>query len=76
MVSIDNNGQIYLGETKIEQENIITLIAELAENGTDERIYLRADASSDYGAVMKIMGVLSKAGYSKIGLITSQEQGQ
>ncbi len=76
MVSLRSNGQIYLGESEVKLENIISQLAEIAENGTDERIYLRADANADYGSIMKVMGLLSGNGYSKIGLITTQEQGQ
>lgn len=74
MVSVTPEGQVYLLETRVELENIISQIAEIAANGTEERIYLRADDRADYGTVMKVMGVLSGAGYSKIGLITEQEQ--
>ena len=42
-------------------------------NGTEDRIYVRGDTTANYGAVMKVMGVLSGAGYAKIGLITDQE---
>ena len=43
-------------------------------NGTDERVYVRGDQTANYGAIMKVMGVLSKAGFSKIGLITAQDE--
>ncbi len=75
-ISITDDSLIYIAEEKVELSNLVQKISELAIDGTDERIYLRGDASADYGNIMKVMGVLSKAGYSKIGLITEQEQGQ
>ena len=36
-----------------------------AVNGTEDRIYVRGDTTANYGAVMKVMGVLSGAGYSR-----------
>jgi len=35
---------------------------------------VRGDQTANYGAVMKVMGVLSAGGFSKIGLITAQDQ--
>ena len=46
----------------------------LAVAGTDERLYVRGDATAAYGVVMQVMGALSGAGYSQIGLITEQQQ--
>ncbi len=80
-ISLTNEAQIYIGEDQIELDNLIVKLQEISGNETQEenketRIFVRGDASADYGNVMKIMGVLSKGGYSKIGLITEQEQGQ
>jgi biopolymer transport protein TolR len=75
-VSVTPDGQIYLREEVVLLEEIVARLAEITVNGTEDRIYMRGDASANYGAVMKVMGVLSSAGYSSIGLITEQEQGQ
>jgi biopolymer transport protein TolR len=82
-VTVKPDGSIYIagGENNTRDENAAVDIAELIAdlqplmpNGTDDRIYLRGDTAANYGAVMKVMGVLSKAGYAKIGLITDQAQ--
>lgn len=75
-ISVTPEGEVYLDEIIVPLEELVARIGELAVDGTDERIYLRGDASAGYGSVMRVMGVLSGAGYSKIGLITEQEQGQ
>ncbi len=75
-ISVTPDGEVYLDETIVPLEDLVARIGEIAAEGTDERIYLRGDASAGYGSVMRVMGVLSGAGYSKIGLITEQEQGQ
>ena len=46
----------------------------LGVNPAEDRIFLRGDTSANYGAVMRVMGLLSAGGYSKIGLITQPEQ--
>lgn len=75
-ISVTPDGDVYLDETIVPLEELVARIGELAVDGTDERIYLRGDASAGYGSVMRVMGLLSGAGYSKIGLITEQVQGQ
>jgi len=84
-VTIKPDGTIYLagGDSNAVDPNAAVDISALAADiqpllppGGDNRIYLRGDVAANYGAVMKVMGVLSKAGYSKIGLITDQAQAQ
>ncbi|MFT6657855.1 MAG: biopolymer transport protein TolR [Maritalea sp.] len=75
-VSVTSAGDVYVLEDKIDPAELISTIQALIPEGTDERIYVRGDTVADYGSVMKVMGQLSGAGYTKIGLITEQEQGQ
>ena len=73
-VSVTNDGAIYLGETPVALGDLVTQVAAQAVNGTEDRIYVRGDLAANYGSVMQVMGALSGAGYSKIGLITEQAQ--
>jgi biopolymer transport protein TolR len=82
-VTVKPDGTIYLsgGDLTPEQSNqevapeaLIAQLTPLMPNGTEDRIYLRGDTAANYGAVMKVMGMLSKAGFAKIGLITDQAQ--
>ncbi len=73
-VSVTPSGEVFLGDKPVQIDGLTDAIAAQAANGTDERIYVRGDQTANYGAVMKVMGVLSAAGYSKIGLVTAQEQ--
>ncbi|MCB9994520.1 MAG: protein TolR [Hyphomicrobiaceae bacterium] len=75
-ISVDAEGKVYIGDQLIDPATLIDQVTAQAENGTDERIYVRGDASADYGTVMQVMGLLSGAGYTQIGLITAPVQGQ
>ncbi|HEX9853370.1 MAG TPA: protein TolR [Woeseiaceae bacterium] len=75
-ISVTNDGSIFLDDTRVELSALVASVAELVENGTEDRIYVRGDSSANYGTVMQVMGELSGAGYARIGLITEQEQGQ
>ncbi len=71
-VSVTNEGAIFLGDTPVALGDLVTQVAAQAVNGTEDRIYVRGDLAANYGSVMQVMGALSGAGYSKIGLITEQ----
>jgi biopolymer transport protein TolR len=73
-ISVTPDGQVFLADAQVPLEELVDRVAAVAVNGTEDRIYVRGDTSANYGAVMRVMGTLSGAGYSKIGLITDQEQ--
>ena len=73
-ISVTPAGDLYIGDTPVAIDGLIEAITAQAANGTDERIYVRGDQTANYGAVMKVMGVLSAGGFSKIGLITAQDE--
>jgi len=73
-VSVDPQGGIFLGDQPATLQTLAAQVAAQAVNGTEDRIYVRGDTAANYGAVMQVMGVLSQAGYARIGLITEQAQ--
>ncbi len=73
-ISVRQGGEIFLQETKITAEELVPKLKAIAENGYDERLYVRGDKATDYGTVMVVMGMLNQAGYKRIGLVTLQEQ--
>lgn len=75
-VSVTPAGDVYLGDQPVPIEALIDAVNAETAGNQEERIYVRGDSTADYGTVMQVMGVLSGAGYSRIGLITEPVQGQ
>ncbi len=73
-ISVNENGQIYLQETEIPLDEIVAKLSAIATTGYEERIYVRGDKTTNYGVVMQVMARIQAAGYTKIGLVTLQEQ--
>jgi biopolymer transport protein TolR len=69
-VTVQADRTLYLQESKISAEDLVPKLQALAKNGYQDQIFVRADTSVDYGAVMEVMGMLNGAGYKKIGLVT------
>jgi len=69
-VTIRSNGKIYLQNTPVTEDDLVPRLTAIAANGYEQRIFVRGDRSVDYGHVMEVMGLLSEAGFTHIGLVT------
>ncbi len=76
-LSVNGKGEIYLGDSAIRYEDLVPKLQAVtqARGGMDERIFVRGDRKVDYGAVMRVMGRLSGAGFKRVALVTEVEQG-
>jgi biopolymer transport protein TolR len=80
VVSLTLKGDVFLqsSDTPTPIEELVAKLKAITDargGGLDERIYVRADRKADWGAVMKVMGRLSAAGFKKVALVTEVERG-
>ncbi|SCA56800.1 Biopolymer transport protein ExbD [Candidatus Terasakiella magnetica] len=68
-VSIDKDGNYFVQDTQVELTGLAPLLLEISKNNQDVRIFVRGDENIDYGTVMRVMGVLNQAGFTKVALI-------
>ena len=68
-VSIERSGQIFIGEDEVAEDALSDRFATIA-TGQPPQVYLRADRSLDYGAVMRVLGELNRAGLNKVALVS------
>ncbi len=71
-ITVNAEGQVYLQETEIELEGLLPRLNAITGNNPDVRIFVRGDASVNYGRVMEVMGTINAAGYRKVALVTQQ----
>ena len=69
-VTVKRDGRVFLQNTPIAEEELVAKLTAIAANGYDQRIFVRGDKAVDYGRVMEVMGLLSAAGFTHIGLVT------
>ena len=69
-VTIRRDGNIYLQNTVVPEDQLVPKLTAIAANGYDQRIFVRGDRSVDYGRVMQVMALISAAGFTHIGLVT------
>ena len=73
-ITVDAEGQVYLQETEIDLEGLLPRLNAITGNNPDVRIFVRGDASVNYGRVMEVMGTINAAGYRKVALVTEQRK--
>ncbi len=74
-VSIEPSGQIFVDEDEVPQDALSERFATIAA-GEPPQIFLRADRSLDYGAVMRVLGELNRAGLNKVALVSVGQEGR
>ena len=70
-ITVEPDGLLSIAGDPVTLDSLVAAVATLAADGTDERLYVRGDTTTAYGAVMAVMGELAAAGYGHIGLVTT-----
>ena len=69
-ITILNNGQIYLQQDPVSQQEVLSRLNAITKNDFERRIFIRGDSTSQYGIVMQVMANINAAGYRNLGLVT------
>jgi biopolymer transport protein TolR len=54
----------------IELDAILPRLEAVAQAGSEQRIFIRADKDTPYGKAAEVMARISAAGYKNLGLVT------
>jgi len=73
-VTIAKDGKIYLQKQPVAEDALVPKLQAISNNGYNQRIFVRGDRTVDYGRVMQVMGMLSAAGFTHIGLVTDVQR--
>ena len=69
-ITVNLEGDVYIGESVVEIDNLIPRLNAITEQNTEARIYIRGDRIVAYGRIMEVMSIINSAGYIKVALIT------
>ncbi len=72
-ITIDSDGYIYISDTKIKKNALISILKPMMEGDEERRIYVRGDKTVSYGNIMSVLGLLNEAGFRKVALISKPE---
>lgn len=68
-LSVRPDLSLALGEEPLDKASLATALDAKTEGDREQRIFLRADKSVEYGSLMDVMNELRAAGYLKIALV-------
>jgi biopolymer transport protein TolR len=68
-VSIEQSGEIFIGDEQVSDGVLGERFAAIAARNPPQ-VFLRADRALDYGAVMRVLGELNRAGLNKVALVS------
>ena len=70
IVTVNSDGQIFVGEAEVTIDALILTLTDVTGGNLDQRVYVRGDRASSYGAVLLVMGEINAAGFTRIGLVS------
>jgi biopolymer transport protein TolR len=69
-VSIDGSGQLFFSDEKLTREQLMQRVTTAAKGNPQLEVQLRADQKVPYGQVADLIGLVQKAGLTRIGFVT------
>jgi len=69
-VALDPQGRMYFGDEAVDADTFAARVADTARRNPQTEVQLRADRTVPYGRVAELIGVVQKAGLSRIGFVT------
>ncbi len=74
-LAIDAGGAIFLDDKPVSAEALPDALTRAAARGSNRQVFLRADAALGYGRVMRVMGEVSRAGLTRVAMVTIPPDG-
>jgi biopolymer transport protein ExbD len=74
VVAITSDGTIYLGNTRIQKEEITGTVKDRISTRLDKTVYVKSDARAKYGRVVEVVDEIRSAGVDQLGLLTQKNQ--
>ncbi|MGE5268978.1 MAG: ExbD/TolR family protein [Thiohalocapsa sp.] len=69
VLSLDAAGGTFIGNDRIEESDLKSRLAGLAQEDPERIVYVRGDRTISYARLMDTLGVVSSAGFTKVSLL-------
>ena len=68
-VALDRDGHYFFGDEAVDADTFASRVAAAAKRNPQTEVQLRADRAVTYGRVAELIGIVQKAGLSRIGFV-------
>ena len=75
VVAVTRDGSVFLGQDRVDPNQLGSLVRDKLEDRTDKTIYVRADSRAQYKAVEDAIDDVRTAGVEEVGLLTLRKEG-
>ena len=72
LVAITRDGKIYLGQDKVEIDNLAAKVTDILTGKLDKTVFVKSDLRAKYGDVVQVVDSIRNAGVDKVGLLTER----
>ncbi len=69
-VTITDENRVFIHNSPVNISELTTKLLAITKENTKTRIFVRGDKNVDYGSVMRVVGLINQAGFTKVSLIT------
>ena len=70
VVTLNAEGKLFLQDTEVALDKLVARLTAITENRKETRVFVRGDRKIAYGKIMKVMGLINRAGFDRVALIT------
>jgi TolR protein len=74
VISIDRNGRVYLKETAVETEELVSRVKSQIASRGDDTVFLKGDRDVPYGRIIEVLDVLHQGGIVHVGMVTDRRK--
>ncbi len=75
-ITIDKDGKIFIMDTETELSALVDKLKAITAQKFETRIFVRGDKNASYGDIIKVVGMINSAGFTKVALITNIKQNE
>ena len=69
VISLDAEGAVFLAKEKIEDAAILPRLTTIHDATPDRIVLVRGDRTLNYGRIVEVMGLVSRAGFARVSLV-------
>jgi biopolymer transport protein TolR len=69
ILSLTRIGEVYIGDDRIEPGDLAERLAGLSAEDATRIVYVRGDQTISYAQLMEALGLVNRAGFSKVTLV-------
>jgi TolR protein len=69
IISLNRSGEVFIGNEQIDSSDLEQRLTGFAAEDSSRIVYVRGDQTISYAQLMDVLGMVNRAGFSKVSLV-------